>query len=86
MRDATHLSFRYRLSGADTMRVVLANSKSNVSHVRELKGHKNDAWAETTVDFTKMIRNGDLVDEIHFLLPQGADLYVDDLLLFEPAG
>jgi hypothetical protein len=31
-------------------------------------------------------RRGDRVDEIHFLLPRGVELLIDDVLLYEPGG
>jgi hypothetical protein len=40
------------------------------------------------VDFTgsgpSKPKKGDKVDEIHFLLPKGGELLLDDLLLYEP--
>jgi len=53
----------------------------------ELKGLKNGEWAEAFLDFgTSSVkpRAGDKVDEIQFLLPRGAELLIDDLLLYEP--
>jgi len=88
----THLFFRYKLSGAETMRVRLSNRTAKDTHVVELKRLKKGEWAEATVDFTDSgrgdgkPRRGDHVDEIHFLLPRGAELLIDDVLLYEPGG
>jgi hypothetical protein len=91
--ETTQLSFRYRLTGADSMRVVLVNRTIKDTHVLELKKLKTDAWSDTLVDFTDSKRGdgsntkpkkGDHVDEIHFLLPKGAELLLDDVLLYEP--
>ena len=79
---ATRLSFRYRLTGADSVRVVLGNGKKG-EHVIELTGLKQGTWAKATADFGRT-RTGDKVDEIRFLLPKGAELLVDDVLLYEP--
>jgi inosine-uridine nucleoside N-ribohydrolase len=80
----THLSFRYRLSGADALRVRLVKRTAKEKPAVELKGLKTDGWAEATADFTAGSRRGDRVDEVHFLLPKGAELLLDDVLLYEP--
>lgn len=82
----THLFFRYRLTGADTMRVALAHGKTGRSHAVEVKGLANDRWAETVLEFpsTKDAASPDRVDTIQFLLPRGAELIIDDLVLYEP--
>ncbi len=92
--ETTQLAFRYRLTGADSMRLLLVNRTLKDTHIVELKKLKTDAWAEATVDFSTdshrgdksdgKPRKGDLVDEIHFVLPKGAELLLDDVLLFEP--
>lgn len=92
--DVTRFRFQYHLTDSDSMRVILNNRTAKDGHVVELKGLKRGAWAETTVDFTADSRRadgsaakpqkGDKVDEIQFLLPKGATLLVDDLLLYEP--
>jgi inosine-uridine nucleoside N-ribohydrolase len=91
---ATRLFIRYRLSGAETMRVELVNRTAKDTHVVELKKLKTGQWAEAEVDFTAdskrgdggdgKPRRGDRVDEIRFLLPKGAELLLDDVLLYEP--
>jgi hypothetical protein len=92
--DVTQLRFRYHLTEADTMRVLLMNRTAKDSHFVELKGLKKGEWSETTLDFTADSKRGDgtaakpakgdKVDEIQFLLPKGATLLVDDVLLYEP--
>jgi hypothetical protein len=85
--EQTHLAFRYHLTGAKDVRVALVHTASKESHAVTLTGLQQGAWAEATVDFGKAAgpRPGDRVDEIHFLLPAGAELLVDDLLLYAPA-
>jgi inosine-uridine nucleoside N-ribohydrolase len=80
---ATRLSFRYRLTGADGLRVVLVNRTAKKEHTVNLTGLRQSAWAEATADFGRT-RKGDEVDEVRFLVPKGADLLVDDVLLYEP--
>jgi inosine-uridine nucleoside N-ribohydrolase len=86
--EATHLRFRYHLTGSDGIRVVLVNRTRKEDHIVELKDLKKGMWAETTADFMESKgprpRKGDRVDEIHFLVPRGAELLVDDVLLYEP--
>ena len=41
-----------------------------------------DAWAEQTVELDTAKLQA--ADELHFALPAGATLLVDDVLLFEP--
>jgi purine nucleosidase len=92
--ERTRLSFRYRLTGAEALRVRLVNRTARDTHTVELKGLKTGEWAEATADFTADSRRGDgsagkpragdKVDEIHFLLPKGAEVLVDDVLLYEP--
>jgi purine nucleosidase len=91
---ATQLFFRYKLSGAESMRVRLVNRTVKDAHIVELKQLKKGEWAEAVVDFTAdgkrgdgsdgKPRRGDKVDEIQFLLPKGAELLIDDVLLYEP--
>jgi inosine-uridine nucleoside N-ribohydrolase len=92
--DATQLFFRYKLEGADSMKVLLVNRTQQDTHVVELKSLKKGEWAPATVDFSTDSKRGagsagkpkagDKVDEIHFLLPKGAELLIDDVLLYEP--
>jgi hypothetical protein len=92
--QTTHLTFRYRLTGADAMRVLLVNRTVKDSHIVDLKDLKKDEWATATIDFSTDSKRGDgtagkpgagdRVDEIEFLLPAGAELLIDDLLLYEP--
>jgi purine nucleosidase len=84
--EKTELYFRYSLSDADSMQVSLVNTAKKESCPVELKGLTRGKWAETTVDFTAAgkLKPGGKVDEIHFRLPRGAELLIDDLLLYEP--
>ncbi len=80
----TQLFFRYRLTGADTMRVRLLDRGKAIT-TASLKKLTSGAWAETTVDFVDgKPQARDKVDEIQFLLPKGAELLIDDVLLYEP--
>lgn len=78
----THVAFRYRLKGAGAMRVRIVNSETKQSQEVALKELTKDEWAGATAEFS----SGKLptIDEVHFLLPTGADLLLDDVLLYEP--
>jgi inosine-uridine nucleoside N-ribohydrolase len=90
----TQLFFRYHLTKADHMRVLLVNRTVKDAHVIAVKGLTRGKWLEATLDFsqdsrradgsTGKPRQGEQVDEIQFLLPRGAELLVEDVLLYEP--
>ena len=89
--EVTHLSFRYRLAGTDHMLIEVPNRSTGARHVAEVKGLEKGKWAQATVDLTaapgaggSRLRRGDRVEEIQFLLPRGAELLLDDVLLYEP--
>ena len=84
MGEATCLTFRYRLTSADGMRILLVHSAATEMRAVELKTRKKGEWAEATVDFGESAK-GARSDEIHFLLREReAELLVDDVLLYEP--
>jgi inosine-uridine nucleoside N-ribohydrolase len=84
----TELFFRYHLSGPTGLRVLLMD-RGKQTHAAELKELKTGRWAEATLSFP---RSGDAgkgsvtgrADEIRVLLPKGAELQIDDVLLYEP--
>jgi purine nucleosidase len=85
----TQLFFRYRLTGTKSMRVGMRNRTTKETHVVALDELQTDRWAEATVDFSadstgSKPRAGDHTDELRFLLPKGAELLIDDVLLYEP--
>lgn len=84
----TQLFFRYRLTGTDALRVALVHGKTKKSLAVDAKGLANDRWSETVLDFPDTagasLGKGDRVDALQFLLPRGAELVIDDLLLYEP--
>lgn len=82
LNETARLRFRYRLTGTDSLRVVLVNGATKSAHAVEVKGLKKAEWGEVTVTFPGKIPQGSKADEIHFLLPQGAELLLDDVLLY----
>ncbi len=83
LSQTVELSFRYRLNEAEGLRVELADSKSSEARGVELRDLERGKWATATARFTK-VPNGAEADEIRFALPKGAELLLDDLLLYEP--
>lgn len=90
--ETARLFFRYHLTGdSPSLHIGLVNRTQKTTHFVELKELITGKWAEATVDFTSASkgskpRAGDKVDEIHFLLPKGPELLIDDVLLYEPGG
>jgi hypothetical protein len=82
----TALSFRYRLTGATSLVVTVGGGKG-VGHTLEVRGLAEGRWAQATVDITRAPGGGAMersADQVHFVLPKGAELLLDDVLLFEP--
>ena len=87
LREWTHARFRYRLVGADHFGLELLDSATGVILPRELSRATQDAWVEADVPFQLEEGEADrFVDELRFVLPPGAQLWLDDVLLFEPAS
>jgi hypothetical protein len=79
----TQLFFRYHLSGAKNLQVQMVNRTRKQTHAFELTDLKTSQWAEATADFSAHWA-GDRTDELRFLLHRGAELLIDDVLLYEP--
>lgn len=92
--DKTFLFLRYHATGAEEMDVELQlDAKAPKDrHIITLMNLKNGQWTEAVLDFSAQARNakgnpsatraGDLAEEIRFVVPAGATLMVDDLLLY----
>lgn len=77
---ATRLRFRYLLKGTDHVRMALEPGASGKGATAELRRLTQGAWSETTVDLSPARGTARTVV---FRLPAGAEMLVDDLLLFE---
>lgn len=79
----TEITFKYRASTTDIMTAVLRDSGTGQEIPREWQPDKKDEWAETTIwlDTATMTP-----DELKFLLPKGATLMVDDVLIYAPGN
>ncbi len=83
----TEVTFRYRLTGADTMRVELHHMKTGWKHAKELRDLRRDDWATTTARFDTAPEAGKpdrTIDHVRFVLPPGSELGLDDLLVYTP--
>ncbi len=75
-----HVRFRYHLEGADAMQIILAHGGKQTA--RTLATLKKGEWTEATVDFVELPEKFRAASEIHFVLPKGARLHIDDVLLY----
>jgi hypothetical protein len=73
--------FRYRLRGADSMRVLLVHRGGNRKSSAALDGLEQGRWATAAVRFAPAL---EVADEVHFLLRPGGELLLDDMLLYDP--
>lgn len=88
--EITRLRFRYRLSSATSMQIALVRSKTKSRNESQLKELRQGEWTEATLTFkttrgTTSLANH-VADELHFVLPKGATLLLDDVLLYEPGS
>ncbi len=74
LHETTQLRFRYHLTGARAMIVSLGDREALLSDL------KKGEWAEKTVAFA--VGKGRRASEVRFLLPKGAALLLDDVLLY----
>ncbi len=77
----TRLFFRYYLIGDNAIGVKLIGPQGKKTYFRELKNLQTDQWAEVDSQIQGP-KSGEYIEEIHLLLPKGATLKVDDLLLY----
>lgn len=79
------LRFRYKLDGEGNLSIVLVNSKSGQEWSAAPKHMMPGRWADNVVEFSMGMKDA-LADEIRFLASPGAELLVDDVLLYEPGA
>jgi inosine-uridine nucleoside N-ribohydrolase len=78
----TELTFQYRAAGVTEIRIELFNirlGKAVAGHTLKVPGGE---WAAATIPFD--LPAGAAADELRFVLPAGAELLVDDVLLYTP--
>lgn len=89
----TKLRFRYHLTGASKMTVQIFDCTDNDNRHVRLEGLKEGAWTFTYVDFARDGRRNDgkdtpfaaghKVDDIFFFVDEGADLFIDEVVLYD---
>jgi len=85
--EMTAIRFRYRLLGAEAFTLKLRGNADKQERTAEVKVGKQGEWEERTVLLTtgkpqRMNSASELVLE----LPKGAELVVDDVLVYEPGS
>jgi hypothetical protein len=90
----TRLSFRYRLKGADTLRVQIYSLSNGYHRHLVLKDLPQEQWRAATVDMTAARRpdgsggplaEDERIDDIQFYIAPDADLLIDDIVLYDEA-
>jgi hypothetical protein len=92
--ENTRLSFRYRLTGSDKLRVqIFSLTKEDNYHI-DLTNLPQGKWQSATVDMTRLRRNDgsrghlsedERIDDIQFYVDPGAQVTIDDIILFDAA-
>ena len=84
IETTVHLSFKYRLAGTDSIKIELANAKTKFAIAHEAQKLTKGEWADMTIIFTLPANatKETAVDEIRFRLAKGAELHLDDVLLY----
>lgn len=94
MGPNTRLNFRYRLTGADSLRVQIYSLSNGYHRQLVLKDLPRDAWQTATVDMTQLrcpnstggpLAADERIDDIQFYIAPEADLLIDDIVLYEAA-
>jgi len=84
--ETTHLFFRYKLTGTDSTQVSISGEPAKGKEIgprQKLTGLKNGEWTDITVDVSALLKR-QTVREVAFVIPAGAELLTDDVLLYEP--
>lgn len=94
MGENTRLSFRYKLTGSEQLRVQLYSLSKGYHRCVTIDKVPVGEWREATVDLTAMRRpdgkggplaKDERIDDIQFYVDPRAELLIDDILLYEAA-
>jgi hypothetical protein len=94
MGKATRLSFRYHLTGTDSLRLQIYTLSKGYHRQLNVKGLEQGRWAEATVDMTHARRpdgsggplsEDERIDDIQFYTHPAAELLIDDIVLYDAA-
>jgi inosine-uridine nucleoside N-ribohydrolase len=80
----TALTFKYKLTGAGAMKFQLASKGKPIDGTVSTLIARRGEWTEATVTFK--LTGTETATEITFRPPDGAELLVDDVLLYTPGG
>jgi hypothetical protein len=82
----TELTFKYRLTGGDSLKIELIDRDGN--QTAELSKPKTGEWSEATARFELRAeeKRDRFVTAVRFVPPAGEVLEIDDLLLYEPGA
>jgi len=95
MGKNTRLSFRYRLQGADSLRVQIYSLTNGYHRHLTLTGLKQGSLEAAAVDMTQARRpdgsggklsENDRIDDIQFYTDPAAELLIDDIVLYDLAS
>jgi len=95
MGKNTRLSFRYKLKGTDTLRVQIYSLSNGYHRHLTLTGLKQGDWQAATVDMAQARRpdgtggalsEDERIDDIQFYIDKAADLWIDDIVLYDAAA
>ncbi|GDY19588.1 hypothetical protein LBMAG56_09330 [Verrucomicrobiota bacterium] len=87
--DTTALRLRYHLSNGSSLKLVLANSRSGATLTKQLNDLPSGRWEELNLTFSARDQADaatapSALDELRIFVPAGAELLVDDVLVYEP--
>jgi hypothetical protein len=88
--DATHLSFMFKLSGAESMDVRFNADKYINTIPLGVPKDREGKWTRVNADLDsystprQFFPKGERIHDITFMIPRNATLLIDDLLLHEP--
>ena len=94
MGPRTRLGFRYWLNGTTKLRVQIYSLSNDYHRRLELENLPQSRWESATVDMTRLRRpdgsggplsEDERIDDIQFYVEPAADLFIDDIVLYEAA-
>lgn len=94
MGPKTRLSFRYKLTGTDVLRVQLYSLTNGYHRYLSLHGVEQGKWLSGCVDMTDMrkpdgtggpLAENERIDDIQFYVPASANVVIDDVVLYDAA-
>lgn len=92
MGSSTRLHFRYKLQGTDTLRVQIYSLTKNFHRHLTLTNLVLGTWQTAAMDMTRARRpdgsggplsQDERIDDIQFYISPEADLWIDDIVLYE---